>query len=242
LDRYSEIKDNKRRTYAAMTTCMDDGIGRIIKALDERGLREKTLIVFSSDNGGPINLGASNGQLRAGKGTLYEGGTRVAAFANWPGVIPSGSTVREPLHMVDWYPTLLKLAGGSLEQSRAVDGRDAWPTIAAGKPTPHEEIVHNVTATSGAIRVGDFKLVTRSAGDGGTGEPAGERAARGGQRQVELFNIAADPFEKQNIADANPDKVKQLQARLDALAAQAVAPKNKPQAKDFKVPAVWGEP
>lgn len=241
LDRYQHIKETKRRTYAAMTTCMDDGIGRIVKALEDRGMREKTLIVFSSDNGGPVNVGATNGSLRAGKGTLYEGGVRAAAFAHWPGVLKGGSMVREPLHIVDWYPTLLKLAGASLAQPLPLDGRDAWTTIAEGKPTPHEEIVHNLTPTSGAIRMGDWKLVTRSAGDDGTGEENAPRARRNGPRQVELFNLAADPEERQNRAATEPERVKQLQGRLDAHAAMAVAPKNKPQAKDFKVPAVWGE-
>ena len=77
--------------------------------------------------------------------------------------------MNEPLHVVDWYPTLLGLAGASLRQSTALDGKDAWPTIAAGKPTPHEEILLNTTPTAGAIRVGNWKLVingTREHNDG----------------------------------------------------------------------------
>jgi len=94
-----------------MVACVDDQIGRIVAALKARGLADNTLIAFSSDNGGPLGSGATNGPLRAGKHTLYEGGTRVAAFATWDGKINAGSAVSEPLHMVDWYPTLLKLAG-----------------------------------------------------------------------------------------------------------------------------------
>jgi hypothetical protein len=111
-----------------------------------------------------------------------------------------------------------------------------------GSHPPRDEIVHNLTPTSGAIRVGNWKLIVRSAGDAGTGEPApaAARAARNG-RQVELFDLATDPGEKQDRAAAEPEKVKQLQARLDAYAALAVAPKNKPQAKDFRTPRVWGE-
>ena len=99
--------------------------------LDQRGLTPNTLIVFSSDNGGPLNLGANNGDLRAGKATLYEGGIRVDAWATWPGKLKPG-VVNEPLHMVDWYPTLLRLAGASPKQPLPLDGRDAWPTIAEG--------------------------------------------------------------------------------------------------------------
>ena len=222
---------------------MDDGIGRIVKALDERGMRDKTLIVFSSDNGGPLNLGATNGPLRAGKGTLYEGGVRVVAFANWPGVLKAGSVVNEPLHMVDWYPTLLGLAGASRGQSLPLDGRDAWGTIAKGQPSPRDEILHNVTPTSGAIRLGQWKLVVRSGADGGTGEVPRRtgRNARPQGQQVELFHLATDPGEKQNRAETEPDKVRELKARLDAYSAMAVPPRNKPQPKDFQVPKVWGE-
>src|SRR5262245_42057809 len=172
LDRYQSIQNQQRRTYAAMVNCVDDQIGRIVEALENRGLRENTLIAFSSDNGGPINLGATNGPLRAGKATLYEGGVRVSAFANWPGKISAGSVVTEPLHMVDWYPTLLNLAGASLQQKLPLDGLDAWPTITAGKPTPHKEILHNTTPGNGAIRVGDWKLVL----NGNRGEEGGEAA------------------------------------------------------------------
>ena len=105
-----------RRTYAGMLAAMDEAIGQILAALDARGLRTNTLIFFSSDNGGP-NPGrvTSNGPLRAGKGTVYEGGTRVCACVAWPGHIKAGSAIAQPLHMVDWYPTLLKLAGASLD-------------------------------------------------------------------------------------------------------------------------------
>ena len=105
-------------------------------------MRQDTLFLFSSDNGGPgPGRVTSNGPLRGRKGTLYEGGVRVPAFATWEGRIKAGSVVNAPLHIVDWYPTLLKLAGVSLEQKLPLDGRDAWPAIAEGKPSPHEEIL-----------------------------------------------------------------------------------------------------
>jgi hypothetical protein len=127
-----------------MVTCLDDNVGRIVAALKDRGLAEGTLIVFSSDNGGPTCQGATNGELRGAKGGLYEGGVRVPAFAVWPGRIKPGTVVSEPLHMVDWYPTLAKLAGSSLEQKHPLDGRDVLPTIAEGKPTPHSDLLINV--------------------------------------------------------------------------------------------------
>ena len=133
-----------------MVTCMDDAIGRIVRALQERGLQSNTLIIFCSDNGG-VNSAGSNGLLRGQKGQLYEGGIRVPSVALWPGVIKAGAVVKKPLHIVDMYPTLLKLAGAKLEQPLPIDGKDAWPTITDGKPSPHEEILHNITAATGAI-------------------------------------------------------------------------------------------
>jgi len=249
---YANLKE-PRRTYAGMVAAMDEAIGQIVGAIDGRGWRKDTLFVFCSDNGGP-NPGrvTSNGPFRAGKGTLYEGGTRVAACVMWEGHIKAGTVVNEPLHMVDWYPTLLKLAGASLQQPLPVDGRDAWPTIAEGRPSPHEEILLNTTPSSGAIRVGDWKLVLNGSSAGVDDEnpaapaPAAQKGGRGragaaARGTVELFNIAQDPYEKTNLADANPQKVKELRARYDALARQAAAPKNAPPVKGYVAPKVWGE-
>jgi len=248
LDKYQSIADQKRRTYAAMVSCVDDQVGWIVAALERRGLAGNTLIAFSSDNGGPLNLGATNGPLRAGKGTLYEGGVRVCAFANWPGQIAPGTVVTQSLHIVDWYPTLLNLAGVPLAQKLPLDGRDAWPTIAAGKPTPHDEILHNTTPGNGAIRVGDWKLVL----NGSRGEDGSEALAqpdnqprknkkKNGVESIELFNIAEDPNEKTNLAAQQPDKAQDLLARLNTYGGAAVPPKSAPKAPDFQTPKVWGE-
>ena len=247
LEKYSSIQDAKRRTYAAMVACVDDQVGRIVAALKVRGMSENTLIAFSSDNGGPLGSGATNGPLRAGKGTLYEGGIRVSAFANWPGQIAKGTVVTQPLHMVDWFPTLVKLAGGSLEQKLPLDGRDGWATIAHGAPSPHTEILHNTTPANGAIRVGDWKLVRNGnrpedGSEGLTEAKAGKKNKKsGGLDSIELFNIVDDPYEKTNLADNYPDKTKELLGKLVTYAQQAVPPKSAPKAADFKTPKVWGE-
>ena len=94
-----------RRTYAGMVAAEDEAIGEILAALEKKGLRENTLIFFCSDNGGPApGVVTSNGPLRAGKGTVYEGGVRVPAVAVWPGKIKAGSVVNAALHMVDCIP------------------------------------------------------------------------------------------------------------------------------------------
>ena len=257
MEPYANLKGN-RRTYAGMLAAMDEGIGQILGALDRKGLRENTLIFFCSDNGGPSpGVVTSNGPLRAGKATLYEGGVRVPAVAVWPGKIKAGSIVEAPLHMVDWYPTLLKLTGVSLAQKHPLDGRDAWPAITQGAPSPHEDILHNITATGGAIRMGDWKLVENGQRSDGEDIAAAETpvatatkkkgakkaaaAAESVATRVELFNLKADPYEKSNLAAANPEKVKELQARLAVYRQGTVPAKLSPAAPGYKAPKVWGE-
>ena len=127
LDQYKQIADPSRRAYAGSITAMDDQIGRVLEALQKKGMRDNTIIFFQSDNGGTRNakfagtgfdlsktkIPCDNGPYREGKGSLYEGGTRVVALANWPGHIKSGITVDGMIHVVDTYSTLAKLAGAS---------------------------------------------------------------------------------------------------------------------------------
>jgi arylsulfatase A-like enzyme len=235
-----------RRTYAGMVAAMDEAVGKIVDAVEREGLRRDTLFLFSSDNGGPApGSVTSNGPLHGQKATLYEGGVRVPAFATWQDHIKPGRVVDAPLHIVDWYPTLLKLAGASLDQPQPLDGRDAWPAITRGEPSPHDEILLNSTPGGGAIRVGDWKLVLNgSAGagpadDGGAQPPA--RLADTARSSAELFRLTDDPDEKHDLAAGNPGKVNELLGRYEALARQAVKPKSAPKAPGFKSPRVWGE-
>jgi arylsulfatase A-like enzyme len=234
---YPNLK-GERLKYAGMLAAMDEAVGQIVEAVEKAGVRKNTLFVFSSDNGGPQpGVVTDNGKFRAGKGTLYEGGVRVAAYATWDGHIQAGSTVTDPLHVVDWYPTLLKLCGAKAEQKLPVDGLDIWPTLTEGKPSPHDAILLNTTPNTGAVRAGDWKLVVRT----GTDDPDGGPAKKDGKESVELFNLNDDPYEKANLADKNPEKVKELRATLAAFARQAVPPKNRPKPADFVSPKVWGE-
>lgn len=236
-----------RRTYAGMVAAMDEAIGRIVSAIESRGWRTNTLFIFSSDNGGPQpGRVTSNGPLRAGKATLYEGGIRVCAFAAWEGHIRSNSVVNEPLHIVDWYPTLLRLAGAKLEQPLPLDGRDIWPVLTEGKPSPHEAILLNAAPQGGAIRLGNWKLVLNGARSASAEElesatPKSRKTARQQNEVVELFDLSRDPFEKTNVASQYPDKVQELRARYDTFARQAVPPRLSPRPADFRVPKVWGE-
>ncbi|WP_437223326.1 arylsulfatase B [Planctomicrobium sp. SH661] len=231
---YSHFR-KQRQTYAGMLAAMDEAVGQIVAAVEAQGELENTLFLFSSDNGG-VNPGevSDNGPLRAGKATVYEGGVRVCAFAFWQGKIQPGTVVNEPLHVVDWYPTLLKLAGASLEQPLPLDGKDVWPTITQGAPSPHEEIILNIGPNGGAIRVGDWKLVKSS----------GNKPRDGEARQpgFELFNLREDSGEKNDLAENQPSKLEELQSRYQELEKQAVpAKRSGPKPDNFQPPRVWGE-
>ena len=213
LDRYAGIADPNRRAYAAMISAMDDQIAAVLVALERKGLRENTLVIFHSDNGGVRSatfageiatkgdLPASNGPYRDGKGSLYEGGTRAVALASWPGHVRPGAN-DALLHVTDMLPTLAGLAGAGLAGTQPLDGMDVWPSLAAGAPSPRTEIVHNVEMFRGGVRQGDWKLVWRA--------PLPAR--------VELFDLAADPSERTDLAAQHPEKVAALQARVQELA------------------------
>ncbi len=171
LDQYKTIEDPSRRAYAASATAMDEEIGRVLDALDKKGMLANTLVVFQGDNGGTRNplfagaitdmskvvLPADNGPFREGKGSLYEGGTRVVALASWPGHIKEGIRVNEMIHTVDLYPTILKLAGGQLGKNKPLDGLDVWGTISEGAPSPRTELVYNIEPFREIFRSKKFK-------------------------------------------------------------------------------------
>lgn len=234
---YSKMKGD-RKIYAGMLAAMDEAIGQIVDAVDEAGVANNTLFLFSSDNGGPSpGKITSNGKYRAGKGTLYEGGVRVVAFATMPGHITANSTVTEPMHIVDLYPTLLKLAGAEVKQGLPLDGIDVWPALAEGKQLPERPILINTTPQNGALRMGNWKVVRK----GGADDPDDADKSTAGEESLELFDLANDPYESKNVAKENVEQVSKLLKILDAYAAQAVPPKAKPKAKNFQTPKVWGE-
>jgi arylsulfatase A-like enzyme len=217
LDKYRDISDPTRRAYAAMIASMDEEIGKVVAALEKKKMRDNTLIVFMSDNGGNVSamfsgdvdvsklkLPADNGPYRGGKGLLYEGGMRVAALANWPGRIQPGD-VKEMIHVVDMFPTFAGLAGASAKKEKPLDGFDVWATISERAPSPRQEIVYNIEPFRGAVRRGDWKLIWR------TPLPSA----------VELYNLADDPSEKTNVAEKNPEKMAELQKRIEQLARES---------------------
>ena len=222
LKPYPDLKGNRQK-LAGMLAAIDEAVGKIEDALRQAGRLENTLIVFSSDNGGPSP--GDNTPLRDFKGSIFEGGTRAAAFATWPGRIPAGQRIRQPMHMVDWYPTLIKQAGGSLEQKLPVDGLDIWPMLTKQAASPHDAILSVSTQgpSRAAVRMGDWKLIV----DGGAadiappGKKKGKKAA-GKYEAVALYDLSADPAEAKNLAEAQPERVKAMRARLAELLKDSV--------------------
>jgi arylsulfatase A-like enzyme len=215
LDRYQHIADPSRRAYAGAISAMDDQIGRVLDALARKRMLDQTLVVFQSDNGGTYNprfagegdmskikIPCDNGPYRNGKGSLYEGGTRVPALVNWPGHVRGGTTVEGVLHVVDMYPTLIAVAGGSTAKSKPLDGMNVWPTLSEGRPSPRTEVVYNIEAFRAGVRQGDWKLIWRA--------PL--------PSVLELYDITHDPSEKSNVAAQHPDTVATLQKRANELA------------------------
>lgn len=221
--RYTEPFDKlsgTRKIYAGMLAAMDEAIGQVVDALEQRKMLTNTLVVFTSDNGGPgPGKVTDNGPLRAGKGTIYEGGLRGCAFASWPGRIPAGQRIDEPLHAVDWYPTLLKLAGASTNQPLPVDGRDLWPVLTGHAKSPHDVLpLWGTTPKRMAIRCGDWKLLL-NASEKDAEEEANDSSGDG---TSELYNLADDVGEKHDLAATHPGKVKELRAQLDGFIKESV--------------------
>jgi arylsulfatase A-like enzyme len=211
-----------RQKLAGMLAAVDEAIGQIVHSLDKAGLRENTLIVFSSDNGGPKP--GTNTPLRDFKGSIYEGGVRGCAFANWPGKIPAGQRIKEPMHVIDWYPTLVKLAGGTLEQKLPIDGRDVWPMLTQQARSPHDAILCVKSPTEAALRVSDWKLVSHAATNTSNATPKAraKQQSKPASESVELYNLATDIGETTNLSDKEPERVEAMKARLASLLMDAV--------------------
>ncbi len=216
-----------RQKLAGMLAAVDEAIGQIVAALDKAGMGKDTVIVFSSDNGGPPP--GINTPLKGFKGSLWEGGTRAAAFVRWPGRVPAGKRISQPMHVIDWYPTLIGLGKGSLEQKLPIDGRDVWPMVTKGEPSPHEAILSVQTPSRAAVRMGDWKLVSLkgAAEDGEDDAPkkAANKKAKAKVTEVagvQLFNLATDPSESTDLAAKEPERVKAMTAKLAELMKGAV--------------------
>lgn len=207
--RYEKVPKAKRQgkpTYAAMVESVDDSVGRVMKILRELKIDDQTLVLFTSDNGG--FAGATNhAPLRANKGSNYEGGLRVPFIIKWPGNIKAGSVSSEPVISTDLYPTILAATGHKLKPFQHVDGKNLVPVL-KGTGTLNRDALywhyphynrHPQSFPAGVIRAGDWKLI--------------ESFETG---KLSLYNLVQDIGETKDLAEQEPEKVKQLHAKLKA--------------------------
>jgi arylsulfatase A-like enzyme len=209
LERFPNIKDEKRRTFAAMMSAMDDAVGKVLEAVRRAGQEEHTLIFFLSDNGGPTaQTTSSNLPLNGFKATTWEGGVRVPFAMQWKGRIPAGQTYTHPIIQLDILPTVMAAVGGKVEPDWQLDGANLLPFITGeSKDKPHETLYWRF-GEQWAIRHGDFKLLV----------------ARGSGPQPSLFQLSDDIGESKNLAPNQPEMVAELKKRWRVWNAEQAPP------------------
>ncbi|WP_238710240.1 sulfatase-like hydrolase/transferase [Oceanipulchritudo coccoides] len=203
LDRFpglTDVSGYPRKTYAAMVSAMDDGIGLILDALNTLGLEDDTIVFFLSDNGGKIGTGANNDPLRGDKGDAYEGGMRVPFAVRWPGAIPQGITFDDPVMSLDIFGTIAAIAGAPTNPERPLDGVNIVPFLSGLEPGfPHDEVYLRKEKQQRYAVISaddDFKFVKQGTSN-------------------ELFNIATDVHEDTDLAGSNPTRLAELLALRD---------------------------
>ena len=204
IDKYAHIENEQRRIYCAMVEVLDVAIGNILKTVDDEGIRDNTLVLYFSDNGGNVRAGgASNGEFRDGKSSLYEGGTRLPAIFRWPGKIPAGVRSEQPMVVHDLFPTLVEALGLKTNLKTPFDGESLWDVLQTGKTRARKNDIV-ITAPYGySVHSGDFKLIHTNL----------NKSQAELEESVELFKIYDDPNEDNNVAKDHPEVVNQLMAR-----------------------------
>jgi arylsulfatase A-like enzyme len=207
---HDPVKHESRLRLAAMVSQLDAKVGAFVTALERTGQLEKTLIVFTSDNGGieslqnayvgnvphsPLN--SENDPLRGQKNTLYEGGTRVCAFVHWSGKLKPAK-IKSPLYVGDWLPTLAGLIGFQPAEDPKWDGLDCWKVLTGEDAAPTPRTIYIGHPQGRSVRHGDWKLISMNEG------------------KPQLFNIASDPYEKHDLAGLEPQRLEDMRARLEA--------------------------
>ena len=258
IDKYKHIKHEQRRKYAAVVGYMDHGVGRIYKALERKGLLDDSVILFTTDNGGAPdgawdNWG-SNHPLRGIKATLFEGGVRGTAFVHGRMLKHPGRVSRDLIHITDWLPTFVKLAGGHVTVDKQLDGFDVWNTLQNKEPSPRREILLNIDPQKymnlGLIYDG-WKIVKQGRSDispkwngwypppelpaDNTNITSGSQVkcepTGGGKTSSEcveelcLFNLVVDPCEYHDVSKRYPHIMKEMKLRLELYENSMVPPR-----------------
>ena len=222
LARFANIEDQKRRTFAAQLSAMDDAIGTVLEKVRALGQEENTLIFFFADNGGPTAQTTSkNDPLRGFKSTTWEGGVRVAWLVQWKGRIPAGQVDDRPVIQLDILPTALAAVGVEAKPEWKLDGVNLLPYITGEKKDAPHEALYWRFGPQIAIRKGPWKLVKAPSPEKGVRN----REAPASTEGAELYNLDKDIGESNNLAASEPEKVKELAAAWDKWNAELVPPK-----------------
>ncbi|XP_033760300.1 arylsulfatase B-like [Pecten maximus] len=266
-NKYTFIKDHNRQIYAGMVAAMDEAVGNITAAFQAKGIWDDTIMVFSTDNGGQIKNGGNNWPLRGWKKSLWEGGIHGVGFVHGKALQEKRRVSHELLHVTDWYPTLVGLAGGSLNGTKPLDGFNQWKTISEGAKSPRETLLHNIDPLTkpvgdklkgspfdnryrAAIRWRDWKLITGDPGNG-TWVPVpttmedinmGDDTSQS-KKNLWLFNIAKDPEERVDLSSDYPDMVMKMLTKLqqqNETAVPCVYPPADPNANPERLGGWWG--
>ena len=200
---YSPDTQDEKQRYQAVVSALDTAIGRVLDRLDSAGLREKTLLIFYSDNGAFMRKGcglgcASNAPLRTEALKLYDGNIRVPCMVRWPGRIEPGTTCREPLITMDMFAMALAAAGAPLPKDRTIDGRDPTATLTGKAPSPHEALFFRFYGRPRAVRAGNYKLLKTSK-----------------KQPWQLFDVVADIGETTDLAAKKPELVAKMSKQFD---------------------------
>jgi arylsulfatase A-like enzyme len=205
-----DIRPHRLRVYAAMVRALDRSVGRIMATLEAQGLAENTIVIFSSDNGGPGYIGLSdiNAPFRGWKLTNFEGGLRVPIFMKWPSRIAPGTRIDTPVAHIDLMPTMTAAASAESPRGVEIDGRDLLPLATGeGMDSWSRDTLFWQSGYYRAVRHGDWKLQVST-----------------NPQKAWLYNLAEDPTEQNNLAGSRTDKLNELKALLDAHEASARKP------------------
>ena len=200
LSRFPDIDDKKRKTYAAMVSAVDDGVGNVLRTLKDNGIEENTLIVFLSDNGGAHNNASQNTPLRGTKGSVYEGGLRVPFAMQWKGVIPANTSYEESVSSLDIMASIVDILDIKTNPKKPLDGVNIIPYLTGKKKgAPHEYLFWRKWEQNAMAAINaDYKLlkVKKNA-------------------ETEFYNLKKDVSEKENIKGSNSKKVQEIQKEWD---------------------------
>ncbi|XP_067656663.1 arylsulfatase B-like isoform X1 [Haliotis asinina] len=253
--RCGHIQDLHRRIYCGMVNALDEAVGNITDALVETGLMENLLMVFTTDNGGPTYIAANNLPLRGAKTTLWEGGTKGTAFIYSKNLLKKkGYLNTEMMHAVDWYPTLIQIAGGDLSKIIDRDGVGQEDMLLNGGPSKRDGFVYNFYSgerdrNASAIRYGHLKLIEGSPGKYNDWTPLPKLGQKSSLMEQDedfppymLFNISSDPTEHFDLSAKYPDLVEEMKVKLEEWRKRGVPaqdPPKDPKSNPANFGGVW---